>query len=41
MNLLNSEMLDIIADESKLYSINVELAKYITVKNAATILISK
>ena len=34
-------MLDILVDESKLYSINVELAKYITVKNAAAILISK
>ena len=34
-------MIDIIIDESKLYSINVEVAKLIKVKNGASAFISK
>ena len=34
-------MIDIIIDESKLYSINVELAKFIKVKNGASVFINK
>lgn len=34
-------MIDIIVDESKLYAINIELAKFIKVKNAGSAFITK